>query len=159
NPGSTSTKFGVFTRKGGEVAAEWVRTLRHTDEEMAQFRGRPALAQLEFRAGLIAAELKAAGFAVDGFVGCGGRGGLLPPTGCGAYLVDDAMVEILRQARRGEHASNLGAVLALHFACAAGVNAYIVDPVTVDEWQPCARPSGLPLIERSSILHALNTNA
>jgi butyrate kinase len=159
NPGSTSTKFGVFARKGGEVAAEWVRTLRHTDEEMEQFRGRPALAQLEFRAGLVAAELQAAGYAVDGFAGCGGRGGLLPPTSCGAYLVDDAMVEILRQARRGEHASNLGAVLALHFARAAGVNAYIVDPVTVDEWQPCARSSGSPLVPRVAIGHALNIKA
>jgi len=159
NPGSTSTKFGVFTRKGSEVAAEWVRTLRHTDEEMVQFRGWPALAQLEFRARLIDAELKAAGFAIEAFAGCGGRGGLLPPTSCGAYLVDDAMVEILRQARRGEHASNLGAVLALHFARAAGVNAYIVDPVTVDEWQPCARPSGSPRVPRVAIGHALNIKA
>jgi len=88
-----------------------------------------------------------------------GRGGLLPPMECGIYLVDDAMVEELRQARRGEHASNLGAVLALRFAKAAGVNAYIVDPVTVDEWQPCARLSGSPLVRRSFIGHALNTKA
>jgi len=65
---------------------------------------------------------------------------------CGTYVVDDAMVEELRHARRGEHACNLGAVLALKFARTAGVNAYIVDPVTVDEWQDCARFSGLPLI-------------
>ena len=55
NPGATSTKFGVFTRENGEVASEWVRSLRHTDEEMAQFRGRTAFAQLDFRAALIAA--------------------------------------------------------------------------------------------------------
>jgi butyrate kinase len=78
---------------------------------------------------------------------------------CGTYLVDDAMVAELRAARRGEHASNLGAVLALRFAQAAGVSAYIVDPVTVDEWQPCARLSGSPLVERSFIGHALNTKA
>jgi butyrate kinase len=59
------------------------------------------------------------------------------------------MVEELRLARRGEHASNLGALLALKFAQAAGVNAYIVDPVTADEWQPCARLSGTPLVERT----------
>ena len=69
------------------------------------------------------------------------------------------MVEELRQARRGEHASNLGAVLALEFAKAAGVNAYIVDPVTVDEWQECARLSGSPLVDRTAIGHALNTKA
>jgi len=78
---------------------------------------------------------------------------------CGTWLVNDAMVEELRGARRGEHACNLGAVLALQFAQAAGVDAYIVDPVTVDEWQPCARLSGSPLIERSSIGHALNIKA
>jgi butyrate kinase len=78
---------------------------------------------------------------------------------CGTYLVDDAMVEELRLARRGEHACNLGALLALHFARAAGVNAYIVDPVVVDEWQPCARLSGTPLLERECTGHALNIKA
>jgi butyrate kinase len=78
---------------------------------------------------------------------------------CGTYLVDGTMVEELRRARRGEHASNLGAVLALRFATAASVKAYIVDPVTVDEWQACARLSGSPLVKRSFIGHALNTKA
>jgi butyrate kinase len=78
---------------------------------------------------------------------------------CGTYLVDEALIEELRLARRGEHASNLGAALALRFAQAAGVNAYIVDPVTVDEWQDCARISGLPQIERSCVGHALNIKA
>ena len=88
-----------------------------------------------------------------------GRGGLLPPMECGTYLVDDVMVEALRKAPLGDHASNLGAVLALRFAQAAGVDAYIVDPVTVDEWQPCARFTGSPLVQRTSIGHALNTKA
>jgi butyrate kinase len=78
---------------------------------------------------------------------------------CGTYLVDDMMVEELRRARRGEHASNLGAVLALKFATAAGAKAYIVDPVTADEWQECARYSGSPLVKRSFVGHALNTKA
>ena len=93
------------------------------------------------------------------FAGVAGRGGLLPPVACGTYLVDEAMVEELQMARRGEHASNLGAVLALRFADAAGVNAYIVDPVTVDEWDDRARLSGSPLVQRSSVGHALNIKA
>ena len=145
NPGSTSTKFGVFSRKG----AEWLGALRHGDEELEQFRGRSALAQAEFRAGLMGEALKAAGYDASSFAAVAGRGGLLPPMACGTYLVDDAMVEELRLARRGEHACNLGAVLALRFARAGGVNAYIVDPVTVDEWQDCARLSGSPLAPRS----------
>jgi butyrate kinase len=69
------------------------------------------------------------------------------------------MVEELRLARRGEHACNLGGALALRFARAAGVNAYVVDPVTADEWQPCARISGSPLVPRSAVGHVLNTKA
>jgi len=103
--------------------------------------------------------LQRAGYDVRRFAAVAGRGGLLPPMECGTYVVDDAMVEELRQARRGEHACNLGAVLALKFAHAAGVSAYIVDPVTVDEWQDCARLSGSPLAPRSCIGHVLNTKA
>ena len=155
NPGSTSTKFGVYARDGAEL----VRTIRHGQEELAGFRGQPMLAQLDYRAELIEQALTAAGYAADGFAAVAGRGGLLPPTACGTFLVDDAMVAELRLARRGEHASNLGALLALRFAQAAGANAYIVDPVTVDEWEPCARPTGSPLVQRTSVGHALNTKA
>ncbi len=155
NPGSTTTKFGVFSRGG----AEWVSALRHRDEELEQFRGHSALAQLEFRAGQIRRALEDSGYDAKAFAAVAGRGGLLPPMACGTYLVDEAMVEELRLARRGEHASNLGAVLALKFARAAGVNAYIVDPVTVDEWQECARLSGSPLTPRWCYGHALNTKA
>ena len=179
NPGTTSTKFGIFTRAGEELA----RNLHHGDDEIERFRGRPMLDRLEYRAGLIEAALVEAGLSPNGemvgadgsapnlnaknafrlghppWAAVAGRGGLLPPMECGTYLVDDAMVEELRRARRGEHASNLGAVLALRFARAAGVEAYIVDPVTVDEWQDCARLSGSPLVERVSIGHWLNTKA
>ncbi len=155
NPGSTSTKFGVFTRAG----AEWVTSIRHGDEELEQFRGRSMLARTGYRAALIDQALQGAGYNAKQFAAVAGRGGFLPPMECGTYLVDDAIVEELRLARRGEHASNLGAVLALKFAQAAGVNAYIVDPVTVDEWQDCARISGSPLVQRSCVGHALNIKA
>ena len=69
------------------------------------------------------------------------------------------MLEQLRLARRGEHASNLGALLAHLFAKEAGLNAYVVDPVSVDEWQDCARMSGSALMQRSCLCHALNTKA
>jgi butyrate kinase len=155
NPGSTSTKFGLYTRLG----AEWVRTVRHGDEELRRFGDRPMVARFEYRAAMITESLEELGYASNEVAGVAGRGGLLPPVPCGTYLVDDAMVEELHLARRGEHASNLGALLALSFARAANVNAYIVDPVTADEWQECARVSGSPLIERSPIGHVLNTRA
>jgi butyrate kinase len=159
NPGSTSTKFGLYTRQG----AVWVRTVRHGDEELRRFGDRPMVARLEYRAAMIAQSLDEMGYAPDEVAGVAGRGGLLPPVPCGTYIVDDAMVEELYAARRGEHASNLGALLALRFARAAApageVGAYVVDPVTADEWQECARLSGSPLIERSPIGHVLNTRA
>ena len=151
NPGTTSTKFGIFTRAGEELT----QNIHHGDDEIQRFKGRPMLDRLEYRAELIEKALAEAGFTPKGktqgaecpndepWVAVAGRGGLLPPMECGTYLVDDVMVAELKAARRGEHASNLGAVLALRFAQAAGVNAYIVDPVTVDEWQPCARLLGL----------------
>jgi butyrate kinase len=155
NPGSTSTKFGLYGRRG----AEWVRIVRHGDEELRRFGDRPMVARLEYRAAMIARALEELGYAADQVAGVAGRGGLLPPLPCGTYLVDGAMVDELYLARRGEHASNLGALLALRFAQAADVEAYIVDPVTADEWQDCARLSGSPLIERSPIGHVLNTRA
>jgi butyrate kinase len=160
NPGTTSTKIGIFTRAGEEFA----RNIHHGDDEIERFRGRPMLDRLEYRAEKIEAALVDAGYCPKGkdaepWAAVAGRGGLLPPMECGTYLVDEAMLEELRRARRGEHASNLGAALARRLARAAGVQAYIVDPVTVDEWQPCARFSGSPLVERTFIGHALNTKA
>jgi butyrate kinase len=160
NPGSTSTKYGIYTEQGPEL----VRSIRHGDEELTLFQGLPMVARLGYRARLLKSALEADGYSEAGcgaehFAAVAGRGGLLPPMSCGTYLVDDAMVEELRLARHGEHACNLGALLALRFATAAGVNAYIVDPVTVDEWQPCARLSGTPLMERECIGHALNIKA
>ena len=170
NPGSTSTKVGVFVQSAPPevplsqdcntpIEEEWTCSLRHPDAELEKFRGWSALAQAEFRAEAIRLALKSAGYEKSAFSAVAGRGGLLPPMVCGTWLVNDSMIEELRQARRGEHACNLGAVLALKFAQSHGVSAYIVDPVTVDEWQDCARLSGSPLIERSPIGHALNIKA
>jgi butyrate kinase len=157
NPGSTSTKFGIYTRHGAELE----QTILHGDEELERFKGRPMVARLDYRAALIGKALEGSGFGggAGQFAAVAGRGGMLPSVPCGTYLVDDAMVEELHLARKGEHASNLGALLALKFARAAGVDAFVVDPVTVDEWQPVARITGSPLVGRTSIGHALNTKA
>ncbi len=155
NPGSTSTKFGIFLHRG----AEWVGSVHHDDEELKQFQGQSTLAQAGYREALIRRALQTAGYGAMRFAAVAGRGGMLPALSCGTYLVDHAMIAELRRAPRGEHACNLGAVLARDFARTAGVNAYIVDPVTVDEWQPCARLSGSPLVPRMALGHVLNTKA
>lgn len=155
NPGSTSTKLAVYR----DEAAVFVKSIRHSDAELAPFRGRPILEQQQFRAEQIEAALGEAGHNIRELDAVVGRGGLLPPLASGTYSVNEDMLEELRMARRGEHASNLGALLAHHLARKAGVEAYIVDPVSVDEWLEQARLSGSALLERQCLSHALNSKA
>ncbi len=155
NPGSTSTKVAVFSNEHPVLTCN----LRHTDGDLATFRVRPILDQQEFRSAQIEAELEGAGVSIDEFHAVVGRGGLLPPLASGTYEVKAEMLDELRTARRGEHASNLGAYLAQALAAKAGVRAYVVDPVSVDEWPAIARLSGTALLERQSLSHALNSKA
>ena len=88
-----------------------------------------------------------------------GRGGLVKPIPGGTYRVSDALMEDLKIGPQGQHASNLGGVLAREIADSIGKPSFIVDPVAVDELQPIARVSGMPEIERNSIFHPLNQKA
>lgn len=155
NPGSTSTKFALYVND----APVLVKNIRHSDAELEPFRGRSILDQQDYRAAQIEADLKEAGYDLRYLNAAVGRGGLLPPVASGTYLVDDEMLEELRLARRGEHASNLGALLAHSLAAPAGAPAFIVDPVSVDEWPEHARLSGSALLERQCLSHALNSKA
>lgn len=155
NPGSTSTKFAVFA--GSRQERSW--NVRHSDADLAPFRGRPILDQFSFRLKLIEEEIQSAGYAARCFDAIAGRGASIGPVSGGAYAVNDAMLEELRLTPRLEHASNLGAFLARAIADKAGVGAFIVDPVSVMEWPEHALLSGLALIERQCQWHALNTRA
>ena len=139
--------------------AEFTKNIRHSDAEMAPFYGRPILDQHQFRSEQIEAALSEAEHNVGELDAVVGRGGLLPALASGTYLVDQEMLDELRLARRGEHAANLGAFLAYDIAHKAGVQAYVVDPVSVDEWPECARFSGSALLERQCLSHALNSKA
>jgi butyrate kinase len=155
NPGSATTKIAVYVNERPEL----VRNLNHSDSEMAPFLGRPILDQLEFRQAKIEAELRDAGVDLKQLHAVAGRGGMMRPLASGSYKVNEAMLSDLRLTRYGEHASNLGAFLAQAIAQKAGVEAYIVDPVSVDEWSDRARISGSPLAERRCMSHALTTKA
>lgn len=155
NPGSTSTKMALCV----DERAEFVKNIRHSDTEMAQFHGSPILDQQQFRSAQIEAALREAGHNAGELDAVVGRGGLLPALPSGTYVVNEEMLEELRLARRGEHAANLGAFLAYDIAQKAGIQAYVVDPVSVDEWPECARLSGSALLERQCLSHALNSKA
>jgi butyrate kinase len=88
-----------------------------------------------------------------------GRGGLLKPIEGGTYRVNEAMVEDLRKGIQGDHPSNCGGLIAYAISRSINCEAFIVDPVVVDELQDIARLSGMPLIPRRSIFHALNQKA
>ena len=153
NPGSTSTKIGVYE----DETLVFDHTLRHSTEEIAQYES--IYAQREFRKNIILDFLKEKDVDVKSFDVIVGRGGLLKPIPGGTYAVDDALLEDLKNGVQGQHASNLGGILAKEIGDEAGAPAYIVDPVVVDELQPVARLSGHPDVPRISIFHALNQKA
>ena len=154
NPGSTSTKIAVFA----DEQPLFTESLRHSAEEVGRFAR--VYDQYAFRRDLIVARLQERGVEIASLSAVVGRGGLLRPIPGGTYRVNEAMLKDLREAPNGEHASNLGALLAHEIANAAGgIPAFIVDPVVVDEMEPVARLSGLPGMPRRSIFHALNQKA
>lgn len=153
NPGSTSTKIAVF--EGEKTLFEEV--LRHSSEELQNFAR--VADQLEFRKKIIMDTLAKNHVMANSLHAVVGRGGLLKPISGGTYLVNSSMLEDLTAAEMGEHASNLGAIIAYEIAHSSKIPAYIVDPVVVDEMQDVARISGMPEIVRLSIFHALNQKA
>ena len=154
NPGSTSTKVAVY-RNSKSV---FLKTIRHHSEELQRFA--KIADQFEFRKEIILKELKEAEIEIDKISAVVGRGGLIKPIESGVYEVNDRMKEDLKNSIRGEHASNLGALIADNIARSLpSAKAYIADPVVVDELQDVARISGHPKFERVSIFHALNQKA
>ncbi|MDR1154224.1 MAG: butyrate kinase, partial [Bacteroidales bacterium] len=137
----------------------WQSTVRHTAEELARYGS--ISEQLPFRKKLVLEQLKVSGIDLFSLRAVIGRGGLIKPVPSGVYRVNELMKEHLRSGFRGQHASNLGGLIAADIAalCPQDVQAYIADPVVVDELQPCARIAGHPLFERRSVFHALNQKA
>ncbi len=153
NPGSTSTKIAIFN----DDRLFYEKTLRHDSKELAPFE--KISDQCDFRLEIINDTLEEAGCRVEKLRAVVGRGGLVKPIAGGTYLINDRLLEDSEKGVLGEHASNLGAVLARRVADRLGIPAYIVDPVVVDEMQDLARISGHPLLKRASIFHALNQKA
>jgi butyrate kinase len=152
NPGSTSTKIAIFL---GEEKV-FGQNISHAAEELAPFP--KIIDQHKFRETVILNFLKENKFDINLLAAVVGRGGLLGPMASGTYLVSAEMTEYLKKTKT-EHASNLGALLASDIARIIKVDAFIVDPVMVDEMADIARITGLPEIPRVSIFHALNQKA
>ncbi|WP_078545860.1 butyrate kinase [Litchfieldia alkalitelluris] len=153
NPGSTSTKIGVFENE----RSMFEKTIRHDSDVINTFDS--IISQYEFRKNTILETLDSEGINISKISAVCGRGGLLRPIEGGTYAVNDLMLQDLKAGYAGQHASNLGGIIAYEIATALNIPSYIVDPVVVDELEPIAKISGFPLIERRSIFHALNQKA
>lgn len=154
NPGSTSTKIAVF--EGSKQL--FLKNIKHTSEELANFK--VITDQYEFRKNIILKELESAGIDINELQAVVGRGGLVKPIPSGIYEVNSYMKEDLHKGLLGQHASNLGGLIADDIARSTrNARAYIADPVVVDELDELARVSGHPKFERISIFHALNQKA
>ncbi len=152
NPGSTSTKIALFD----DAKPEFIETLRHDAAKIAEFDG--IIEQYEFRKELVLGALAANQIELKTIEAVVGRGGLVRSISSGTYLINNMMLNDLKDPTLWGriHASNLGAFIAKAIADDLTVPAFIVDPVTVDEFEDIARISGCPQIERQSLLHALN---
>ncbi len=150
NTGSTSTKLALY-EGAVERAADVVR---HSKEEIGKFR--TVWDQLELRTGIVSEWASKLGLGLSAVVA---TGGLLRPVEGGTYLVNERMLADARANLQGEHASNLGCAIAASVAVQYGCPAFVVDPVSVDEFSPLARYSGHPMIMRRSLSHALNIHA
>lgn len=153
NPGSTSTKLAVFE---GEKCL-FSQTISHSAAELAPFHN--IASQFDFRCRTIVKTLEEQHFDLKQLVAVVGRGGLLHPIPGGVYAVNEPMKDDLLSAEYGEHASNLGGLIADEIASGLGIPAFIADPVVVDELSDIARVSGHKLFRRISIFHALNQKA
>lgn len=156
NPGTTTTRIGLFDRNGATLSCRVDKTIEHDEAVMAGFES--IASQLDFRASSIAEFLQTVpgGARLEAVTG---RGGMLTPVPAGVIAVNPALVDFALHSPVHHHASNLGAPLAHRIAERAGCPAFVVDPVSVDELPPVARVSGCPELPRFSFVHALNVRA
>lgn len=153
NPGSTSTKIGIYD----DTTPVFEKTLRHSSEEISKYK--TIFEQYDFRKEVILKSIADAGIDIKSLNAIVGRGGLLKPIEGGTYAVNERMLEDLKVGIQGQHASNLGGIIAYEIAKPLNIPSFIVDPVVVDEMEDIARISGMPEIQRISIFHPLNQKA
>jgi len=152
NPGSTSTKIAVFE----DTTPLFEKTLRHDPAELDKYGG--IIEQYDFRKTLVMEAMEENNVHPNSLHAVVGRGGLVRPVSGGTWKICDNMLHDLKDPTLWGriHASNLGAFIAKAIADPLNIPSFIVDPVVVDEFDDIARISGIPEIERKSLLHALN---
>lgn len=153
NPGSTSTRTALY-----EGETELFReNIVHPREDLEQFE--TICGQLDYRLRFVLQSLEKHDVDPAGLDIVIGRGGMFPPIHAGGYLVNEVMRRLIFTGQIAQHASNLGGLLAYDIARLAGVNAYVYDAVSVDEFPDIAKVTGIPEVDRQSFCHVLNSKA
>jgi butyrate kinase len=153
NPGSTSTKLAIYE----DEKCIFKASVKHDSDEILKFDR--IIDQYDFRMKAIMDELEKDKIDLSTLNAIVGRGGMLKPIPGGTYLVNEEMLDYIKKAPRGEHASNLGCMIAKSIADQYSLPSFIVDPVAVDEMEDIARFTGMPELKRDSLFHALNQKA
>jgi butyrate kinase len=153
NPGSTSTKVALFEDEN-KVAEE---NVIHDSAKLSSFA--KTADQAPYRLEAILDFMTKHGWKESDLDCVVGRGGPVRSIPAGTYKVNEKLLTDLIEAKRADHPSNLGGVLADSIAKKKGIPAFIVDPVSVDEFPDVARIAGMAECERVSLGHALNIRA
>ena len=150
NPGSTSTKIGVFDNDKYVLK----ETIIHSAEDLSQFKDIPS--QKDYRFNLILETLKKAGIDIESIDAFVGRGGGLVSCEGGTYEINDKLYEHASTCFTIKHPATLGATLSYELGQKYGRRSFCVNPPDVDEYNIEARITGIPEIYRESRIHALN---
>lgn len=154
NPGSTTTKIAIYE----DSVCILLKTLYHSMSDLSLHK--LINEQFDYRKDCILKELEHDRINLASIHVVIGRGGLTYPLKSGVYYINELMVEHCLQGVMGQHASNLGSMIAYDIAkMIPGTIALVADPVVTDELDDIARVSGHPLFKRLSIFHALNQKA
>lgn len=149
NPGSISTKLGVFEDETCVMHA----SVSHSFNEISKFKNE--MEQFGYRKNLVESELRKRHipFNFDAIVG---RGGLIKPIESGVYELNDKVVYDTMHPRY-HHVCNLGSLIALDMAKKIpNCRAFMADPGAVDELADISRITGCPELPHLSFWHALN---
>lgn len=151
NPGSTSTKIGVY-RNDQKV---FIENIYHTKEELEQFDC--VQSQLMYRAKLVENACRVNQVDLDDVDSFVARGGGMASCVSGVYSVNDQLIYDCQTARTGvSHPAMLACQIARYLESKYGGRALVFNPPDVDEFQDVARISGIKGMYRDSHVHCLN---
>ena len=158
NPGSTSTKVGVFRcQEGGELTELFMETINHNPNHLLQYESLEA--QQPYRREVIESVLNDKGYDMTNLRAVVGRGGQLQGLKSGGYRVDPNFCRDMMGPKNVQHASNLGAPLAYSLAEPLNIPSFIYDSTRGCELSDVAKVSGLEGLVRYGNCHVLNSRA